>query len=370
MNLSILSYKWSITKSIPDNRRTGEQAASENDYNSFNKGVPAADTFISSNAPAFTSVNPAMAALRKYANDFRCAYTGLRMISFNAYKHLLELACKPHKTDKGLINQVSKYQETMDGVELEVLKFYKHKLNSNAHKTIKDVTEEQFPKSYKNLKLQYLKTINKLRKMSSDINYEKTRTRYNTILDCWEEDLNNGNYIDAVSSYKYNQILQKMKLSSKDSSIKPLINERLQELPSARDNFDAFIVKNKDSTTKQFINNIISPFLVTIDHVKSKKRGGHASSISNCILVRAKENYEKSDTPLDVSLAMHPERIKHIQEYYQHVIDKVNNGGLKEYPWYPFEIKKTLETESKNRLQLDTFKLNISAEEAYKSFTA
>ena len=96
----------------------------------------------------------------------------------------------------------------------------------------------------------------------------------------------------------------------------------------------------------------------------------HASSISNCILVRSKENWEKSDTPLSVSLEKHPERVVHLQEYYKHVIDKINNGGMKEYLWYPYEIKKTLEYETKNKLVLDSSKLKISEEDAYKSFKA
>ncbi len=374
MNISILSYKRLIDNGIPDSPVTGEKGIvpAENTNNSymFNKGVLTQDTFISSNSsPSFTSVNPAMADLRKYANDFRCAYTGLRMISFNAYKFLLKLASKPHKTDKGIINQVGKYHEVMDGVELEIFKFYKHKLNSNKNLTIKDVTEEQFPKSYNNLKIKYLKIINKLRSLTKEINNEKVQKRYNATLDGWEEDLLKGDYLSAINLNKYPQILQKMKYGTNSKSIKYLINETLQKLPSSTSDFDAFIVKSRDASKKQFINRLISPFIVTIEHVRAKRNGGHANSLSNCILVRSRENCGKSDTPLDVMLAKHPDRIKHIKEYYQHVIEKINNGGMKDYLWYPFEIKKTLETEARSKLLLDDSALKISKEDAYRSFT-
>ncbi len=351
---------------------TLEVVSTKRSYPLFNKGIPAMDTFVNNKkkSPSFTSVNKAMADLRKYANDFRCAYTGSRMIGFNTYKHLLELAVKKNKTDKNLINHVYKYNESMDGVELSVLNFYRHNINNSKLQTIKAVTEQQFPISYNKLKSQYLKVINKLRTLSANIHNEKLQKRYNAILDCWEEDLLKNMYKDAINMKKYPMILQKMKYGNKNDNVKELVNKTLNTLPSATDDFDAFIVKHKDATKKQFINNLISPFIVTIEHIRAKQNGGHASSLANCILVRSKENCQKSNTPLDITLAQHPEWIQHIQEYYQNVVDKVNNGGLKNYRWYPFEIKKTLENESHNRLHLDTTRLKISEEDAYKDFIA
>ncbi len=373
MNISIHSFNWSTDKSIPDNHQTGKSwiASANNNGNMLNKGVFNQDTFINSNtSPAFTSVNPAMAYLRKYANDFRCAYSGLRMISISAYKHILSLASKNRKSDKWVINHVSRYQEAMDGVELDVFRFYKHRINQNINTTIKSVTDEQFHQSFNKLRIKYLRVINTLREQSPAIKAEKTRLRYNAVLDGWEQDLIKGDYNTAINSRKYIQILQKIKYGDKNNRTLDSVNKSLKLLPSPSEDFDAFIVKNKDSSRKQFINNLISPFLVSIEHVKSKNKGGHASSISNCILVRSKDNWEKSNTPLETMLLKYPDRAKHIQEYFRNVVNKVNNGGMKEYSWYPFEIKKTLENESKHKLHLDSSKLLISEEEAYKSFTA
>ena len=369
MNLVNWNYKWSVKNDRPCLKEADKDDAVI--LKSTDKGVLNGDAFISSKtAPAFRSVNPAMADLRKYANDFKCAYTGLRMLSFSTYQYLMQLAGKNKNTDKNLINHIAKYRELMDGIELDVLKFYKHKLNVNNKSTIQEVTEEQFPKSYNKLKIQYLKVVEKLRGIVDNIKNEKVRLRYLAALDGWEEDLLKGNYKSAINMCKYQQILQKMNYGKENQMVKSAIDSTLQGLPLPVNDFDSFIVRSKDSSKRQFVNRLISPFVVSIEHIKAKRNGGHASSISNCILVRSKENWEKSDTPLSVSLEKHPERVVHLQEYYKHVIDKINNGGMKEYLWYPYEIKKTLEYETKNKLVLDSSKLKISEEDAYKSFKA
>ena len=365
MKLSIQPYKWSITDNISEHKLPSSSFAAGNKNCVYDKGVSSVDTFIS-NVPSFTSINPEMEILRGYAKDFRCAYTGLRMISFNAYKHLLQLASKK-KNDKNLIRALAKYQDAFDGLELEVFKFYKHNINSTSkHITISEVTDSQFPISYENLKKRYLKIIVELKKLATQIKSEKRCSRYTTILEEWESELLNGNYTDAVNSNKYLNILMKMK--NKLGNIQARMGALLLKLPNPSQDFDAFIVKSKSATNRQFVDRLVSPFIVSIEHVKAKNRGGHASSISNCILVRARENCEKSDKSLDETLTIHPDWIKNIQEYFSQVIAKVNHGGMRGLAWYPFEIKNTLEAAS-GRLKLDSTKLIVSRDEAYKTFT-
>ncbi len=319
---------------------------------------------------SFKSVNPAMADLRKYANDFKCAYSGERMISFEAYKYIFERLKRNGKSDYKFFKFLSKYKSIFDGIELDAFNFYNNKLAEDKSLTVKDITDAQLPVSYSNLKIKYLHVIDSLRKTSSQITNEQMKSRLNATLDCWENDLLSGNYEKAIASDSYRQILGRIKYKKNDLAVKPQIESKLKNLPDASSDLDAFIVRYKDSSKKQLVKRIVSPFVVSIEHVKAKACGGHASSISNCILVRAKLNSERGKEPLSAMLLKYPERGQHIIDYFNNVIEKINHGGMREYLWYPFEIKKTLETETNNKLSFDKSRLKISETDAYRSFIA
>ncbi len=319
---------------------------------------------------SFKSVNPAMADLRRYANDFRCAYTGKRMISFESYKYIFERLKKNGKSDYKFFNFLNKYKPSFDGVELEAFNFYRNKLTENKTASIQEITSEQLPESYSNLKSKYLVIISSLKQYSNGIKNQQMKARFCATLDVWKNDLLLGNYDKAIASDRYLQILNKMKYKKSDIGIKSIVGEKLRELPDSNSDLDAFIVRYKDASKKQLVKRIVSPFVVSIEHVRAKACGGHASSIANCILVMSKLNTERGKEPLSAMLVKYPERGKHIMEYFHNVIEKINHGGMKEYLWYPFEIKKTIESETKNRLSLDYSGLKISEAEAYRGFIA
>ena len=138
-------------------------------------------------------------------------------------------------------------------------------------------------------------------------------------------------------------------------------------LPNSSDDFDAFIVKYRNSSKRVILKRLLSPYTVSIEHVKAKANGGHASAIGNCMLVRAKDNNARGN---DDIMRYHPEREISIKNYFRRVVDKINNGGMKDLLFYPFELKKSIEEVTHHRINLDKeiAMLKISEEEAYKGF--
>ena len=158
----------------------------------------------------------------------------------------------------------------MDGVELQVLKFFLNKLNQYKNATIAGVLEEQVPKSYKNLHVEYSKIIYKLKKTVSEMQDTKKKLRVTAVLDAWENDLLNKNYDSAIASEKYINILSKMKFAKREENIKEVVTSTLDKLPSASENFDAFIIKCKDVSRRKFFKYLLEPFMVSIIPIVKK----------------------------------------------------------------------------------------------------
>ncbi len=327
------------------------------------------DEFVNmQNSPFFTSVNAEMATLRKYADVLGNAYSDEKFFSKQTYDFIMA-RIKNMRSDYKAFNFLAKYKDVMDGVELKVLKFFINKLNQYKTAKISEVIEEQLPKSYKNLHDEYAKNIYELKMIVSEMQDSKKKLRAVAVLDSWENDLHFKNYESAIASEKYINIFSKMKFSKQEDNIKEMIASTLDKLPSCSEDFDAFIVKYKDVSRRKFFKALIEPFMVSIEHVIPKSRGGHASSIGNCILVRAKDNQKRGSERM---LAKHPERKNFLIEYFKRVVEKINEGGMSEIQWYPFEVKKSIEAETLNKVNLDKELelLKISEEEAYKSFIA
>lgn len=327
------------------------------------------DTFEKQSAtPAFTSVNSEMALLRKYAKDLGCAYTDGKMLRAETFDYIMSKVNK-FKSDKALVEFISKYSEYLDTFEKKILSFYRASLRQNPSSSIEQVTKERFETSASRLQPAYLFMVNNLEALSTGMRETKHSKRLRATIDAWKQDLLNGDLENAIASNKYQTIIEKMRFAKAEQPIRAKLFNAIGTLPNPSDDFDAFMVKYKDSSRRVIIKRLLTPYTVSIEHIKAKANGGHASAIGNCMLVRTKENNGRGH---DDIMLHHPEREFTIKKYFNRVVDKINNGGMKEILFYPFELKKSLEAETHNRINLDKeiARLKISEEEAYKTFKA
>lgn len=323
------------------------------------------DEFVSTNTPTFTSAPENMVYLRKYAKELGNAYSDARFISDETYNYIMG-RIRNTKSDAKAFSLVNKYSPIFDEVEAKVCKFFKHAFQQNNKATIKEIIDKQLPTSYANLAPEYNRVITELQTITPLLPNTSLKKRYQSTLEQWSSDLHNKNYESAMS-VRYEQILSKMKFPKALKEQKEAVLETLKHLPQQEEDLDAFIVRYKDANKRVLFKRILLPFVVNLEHVKPRSKGGHASSISNIVLVRRKDNDKRAANDL---MEDHPEREFSIRAYFNNVIDTINRGGMKKIPWYPFEIKKTLETESHNKICLDKelARLKISEEEAYKNF--
>lgn len=323
------------------------------------------DEFVKHNSPNFESAAPNMLYLRKYARELGNAYSDAKFLPKETYDYIMGRV-RATKPDAKAFAFVSKYEPILDEIEAKAFKFFKNAFQNNNKATIKEVIDKQLPASYATLAPEYGRVIAELQRISPQLPNTALKRRYDSTLAIWSEELHSKDYENAIST-KYEQILSKMKFPKALKQQKKQILATLKKLPQAEDNLDAFIVRYKDANKRMLFKRILSPFVVNFEHVTPRSKGGHASSISNIVLVRTKDNEDRACKDL---MDNHPEREDAIRTYFNNVINTINRGGMKEIPWYPFEIKRTLEEESHNKICLDKEidRLNISKEEAYKNF--
>ena len=361
MNTIITPNIFQVSSKRPVSKIGQEKPAS---FDFYNNGT---DVFeYQGRTPSFKSVNVQMAKLRRYSNDLGCAYTDKNMISAEAYNYIMN-KIKTAKSDKSLMAQLQKYSKLMDDYERKIFNFYRERLNSSKGSTFESVTNEQFSKSASKLLPMYLSMVNRLEVFANEMPDTKLLKRYRAAVEGWKQDLLNGNYEDSMVSDKYQNIIEKMRFPRDMKELRARIIAEIDTLPTQSNDFDAFIVKHKNSTRRVILKRLIRPYTVSIEHVKPRGKGGHANSIGNCMLVRTKDNNDRST---DDIMKYHPERKKTIVAYFRRVIDKINNGGMKDILYYPFEFKKSIEAETHNAINLEKeiARLKITEEEAYKTF--
>lgn len=325
------------------------------------------DTFeYQTDSPSFTSVNLEMAALRKYANELGDAYSSGKMIKQETFEYIMKKVSSM-RPDAAIAKFVQKYSKLMDKYERKILNFYAANLRASKSATFQSVTAEQFPKSASRLQPMYIRVVSQLEVLVNSLPDTKMSKRLTATIQAWKEDLRNGNWDDAMVKEKYQTIIEKMKFPKQHKETRKNILNVIDTLPSASDNFDAFIVKYKDATKRVILKRLLQPFTVSIEHLEAKGNGGHANAIGNCVLVRTKDNNARGTEDV---IKNHPERIEALRNYFIRVVNKCNNGGMKEIPFYPFEVKQTIEKVTHHKLNLDKelANLKMTKEEAYRGF--
>lgn len=138
--------------------------------------------------------------------------------------------------------------------------------------------------------------------------------------------------------------------------------EITEKLPSSTNSVPAFVVKYSDIKKKTPASvglNLLRPYQATIEHILPESIGGYSCNVlSNFALARAKDNTARGNESLFIFALKHPEIIDNAQKQCD-VLIKISNKNPKELsPFYILGYAKSLHTQSKGLIDLDTSKLN------------
>ena len=147
--------------------------------------------------------------------------------------------------------------------------------------------------------------------------------------------------------------------SNNHASVKK-IADIADSLPSSVTDVDAFMIKGSQKSTNTIVETLLGRQRNTFEHVKPHHRIGDngPSTIYNYIGLCGKCNLERQRMSYEIFTKIHPEMVENEQLQMDKIIYFINNGILTGYDKYPQEIKKALQVESKNAINIDISRLN------------
>ncbi|MBR3889217.1 hypothetical protein IKJ53_01755 [bacterium] len=137
-----------------------------------------------------------------------------------------------------------------------------------------------------------------------------------------------------------------------------------RELPTSKDNTNAFIVQMYTRTEEQIAERLISESLGTIEHIVPESLGGENEAY-NFMLVSKGRNNERGNMPLEFFMKKYPDIPKYTQTYVNDIIKKCQKQKLRGHDWYPYLLRETLYEQANIKVSLDASKKSL--QKAFKT---
>lgn len=260
-------------------------------------------------------------------------------------------------TGSKIIEGIEKYEERLPETErsvsnrlkIEAAKFENLDLNGLLNKI------NQEPK--KELELKQKKILNEMQNLADQL----TGDTYNII----QKDVNAINNIITEGKngkpFKRKTLIQGMEkvrdneTDSNNRLILEKIVEKTLDMPTSSTDADAFIVKYSRRTTPEIARRIIEPSQATAEHIKPHSKNGNDGP-DNYLSECKKCNNDRDTMTYVEWLKIHPEMISNTQKYMDEVVNRIIDGRIRGFEFYPRAVKNALYTESGGQIDLDISK--------------
>lgn len=149
-----------------------------------------------------------------------------------------------------------------------------------------------------------------------------------------------------------------------ENEMQPILN-LVQDLPTTKNNINAFIVEMADKDDSVIAKRLVSESLGTIEHVVAESKGGE-NEADNFLFVTKARNEERGNKSLNKFKKMHPDIPKNCQQYLDDVIRNCEEGRMRGYEWYPFVIRDTIKSEVGVNVGIKSYRM--SPHKAFRAF--
>ena len=260
-------------------------------------------------------------------------------------------------TGNKIITEIEKYEDRLPEVELSVTnrlkieaeKYDRLDLNGLLRK-IQNEPKKELEKKQKVI----LNEIKELAENLSDDTYKVIKKDIDAIDKIITEG-KNGQPFKRKILIKGMEKVRDRETSPKNIYILEKIVEKTMDMPTSSTDANAFIVKYCRRTTPEIARRLIEPSQATAEHIKPHSKKGHDGA-ENYLSECKKCNNDRGNISYTEWLKIHPEMIKNTQIYMDEVIEKITNGSLKNFDFYPAAVKKALFEESGGKINLDISK--------------
>ena len=265
-------------------------------------------------------------------------------------------------TAEHYINTLKPYEEFMHKPEKGTFNKFEAWGKENPKKTFKNFMEESRVESIKACKKVQFNTFAQTHEVAKTTPPE-VRERFSKLTESYAK-------LPTETEEAMKNVRKSVIADIKDSKSKIDNEEKYnqlqklaEELPTSKNNSDAFIVKYAGQTSGKVGARLLKLSVGTIEHVKPQAKGGR-DRVENYLLECGECNHTRGDVSLHDWVEAHPEMKENTQKYMDEVIEKINNGELdKELDNYPNAVKGALKDQSKGSLTYDTSALKPKEEQ-------
>lgn len=339
----------------------------------YNKNLKS-DTFERTTAPAFSGKNTK--SIKLIENELRNIdgvhdpYSDIIMISERRFKSL-QTKIQKRQNSKSMITLLSAHEQHMFPPEKEVfgyIKNYTSKTSKNNSKKAKELTfntilQELLPNAKVRLINKQINVVNNIQKLSEKNLSNDSKEKVNTVLSSIEESIYNDTFRIGLAKKALNEL-------KKDIPEKKTFKRIMQEterFPNSVTSPEVFIINNAHKSSEQIAESLISPALISVEHIKPYSKGGE-SSAKNYIAASRRMNNIRSSTPLHEFIRRFPNIPECTQRYIDDITTKINRGGLKNLAVAMPEVKEGLNKQSKGLININISNINNNVKQGASEF--
>lgn len=127
----------------------------------------------------------------------------------------------------------------------------------------------------------------------------------------------------------------------------------LSTLPTSANNINAFIVKYSRRSSREIGERLLDPLLTSTEHLKPSSKNGESKAY-NYLVAHKDCNTKRSSEDLNVFIDKNPHIVPLIENHVKIVTQKILNYEVFGLSHYPIQIARTLNEESKGKINIDT----------------
>ena len=287
-------------------------------------------------------------------------YSEIVMISDDEYeKYMKKIEKRP--TAQSMLNLLNSYEDNLFRPEKEVCEILSDGLNDLKKSDLKkankvdlhELLNEYYIGAKVSLTRNQLGVLNKINTIIEHSNSD-TKEKLTKIFEPVEQTI-------FDDTFRISPLLQQVReIKGIDRITKKMILQEMDNFPNSRNSADVFIINNAGKTHEEIAEAFVTPSRVSIEHIKPQSCNGK-SVISNYLIASKRMNSIRSSLPLDKFIKRNPQIPNYMEQYFNDLVKKINNGGLTYMAISLPEVAETIEKQSKGLIQIEI--AEISPEE-------
>jgi len=262
-------------------------------------------------------------------------------------------------TGKDIVTNLEKYKDRLPFTERNVSNILIHLAENNEDSGLKRLLNQKFTKIKHKLEEKQKGILKEIADLAEDLTDETYNIIHKDIaaIDLIIKEGKNG---DPFKRKKLIQGLEKVRDNETNANNKEILEnivKKAENMPTSSTDVNAFIVKYSRRESSEIAHRIIEPSQSTAEHIHPHSNKG-SNNPSNYLAECKKCNNDRGNMSYVKWLKIHPEMINNVQKYMDEIIDRIVNGEIKGYDFYPQAVKKAVYEESGHQINLDILKMD------------